>query len=512
MQTKPASLSATPGVSAYVRACVRRAGSLCTFPLAPPSRKLRRARVPCARARRGLNQALLLCLADTVIRRGSVRMRSSFAMLLAMVLGLIDSCAASHSAILCSNTCTATQGRCDDGDVGAWYSLCPLGTDCDDCGPRGDHPPPPRPRTPPSQASPPRPPLAPNSVLLCSNTCTSSDPYSNPQQNVDDGYCDDSGLGAFSASCVFGTDCIDCGPRVALPPAPSPRPMAPAPPASFYRCTDSCGESADFKCSDGGPGSEFSQCDLGSDCTDCGIRLIARAPFAVSAAGWPDIVVRPFFGNDPDPEYTWTMICTNSFSIPDGVVPQTIPNPSFEPGSTCTLTLFSEFGMGWEGGASWRLGSDSNPLLFFTFDDPYGFETTYSFTVPLLSPSPPPPSPPNLPPVAPITNNTGFAMVVPQLIITYKFDGFSTACTSSNYQLTWCFPGTALVPEPSVYGTRPWDPRNTAKLVAETITQMGCSGTPRCKVAIELNGGTTNTSTNRGITPGGRRLAPLTLL
>ena len=47
LQTKPASLSATPGR-------VRRGGSLCTF----PSRKLRRARAPCARAQRGLTIAV----------------------------------------------------------------------------------------------------------------------------------------------------------------------------------------------------------------------------------------------------------------------------------------------------------------------------------------------------------------------------------------------------------------------------------------------------------------------
>lgn len=37
----------------------------------------------------------------------------------------------------CSNTCsTANDGECDDGGPNSLYSVCPLGTDCNDCGPR----------------------------------------------------------------------------------------------------------------------------------------------------------------------------------------------------------------------------------------------------------------------------------------------------------------------------------------------------------------------------------------
>ena len=37
----------------------------------------------------------------------------------------------------CSNECTfAGDGACDDGGPGAEFDLCPLGTDCDDCGQR----------------------------------------------------------------------------------------------------------------------------------------------------------------------------------------------------------------------------------------------------------------------------------------------------------------------------------------------------------------------------------------
>lgn len=37
-------------------------------------------------------------------------------------------------------------------------------------------------------------------------------------------------------------------------------------------CTDTCTYAGDGACDDGGPGSEFSICELGTDCTDCGPR------------------------------------------------------------------------------------------------------------------------------------------------------------------------------------------------------------------------------------------------
>jgi hypothetical protein len=194
-----------------------------------------------------------------------------------------------------------------------------------------------------------------------------------------DGNCDDGGPGAETSDCSLGTDCSDCGPRIAPP----------APPDSFgYRCTESCGWSWDNYCDDGGPGSAYSKCDRGTDCTDCGTRLMTRAPFAASAAGWPNIVVSGSNGNHPEPSMSWTLICTNNFSIPNGAVPQTVQNPSFQPGSTCTLTLRSQYNIL---GASWIFGTASNPILYYTFDGA-GFQTTYSFTVP-GPPQEPSPSP-----------------------------------------------------------------------------------------------------------------------
>ena len=119
---------------------------------------------------------------------------------------------------ICSNACqnsyyslpgafgtTARYGDCDDGGPGAEFSLCALGTDCDDCGPRTTPPPPP---SPPLQP-PPSPP-----ATLCDNSCVqfvggAAQGYGEP------GRCEDGGTGSLSPQlCALGTDCADCGTRV----------------------------------------------------------------------------------------------------------------------------------------------------------------------------------------------------------------------------------------------------------------------------------------------------------
>jgi hypothetical protein len=66
-------------------------------------------------------------------------------------------------AHVCSNTCSgyAFDTWCDDGGPGAEYALCAHGTDCSDCGPRANLPPPsspPTPSPPPPSPPPPSPP------------------------------------------------------------------------------------------------------------------------------------------------------------------------------------------------------------------------------------------------------------------------------------------------------------------------------------------------------------------
>ena len=76
--------------------------------------------------------------------------------------------------------------------------------------------------------------------------------------STSDGHCDDGGPGSEYTACNLGTDCIDCGPRMII-------------------CTNTCVASSDGACDDGGSGTEFTACSFGTDCTDCGGRT-ARPP------------------------------------------------------------------------------------------------------------------------------------------------------------------------------------------------------------------------------------------
>jgi hypothetical protein len=66
-----------------------------------------------------------------------------------------------------------------------------------------------------------------------------------------DDECDDGGPGSEFAVCDIGSDCADCGPRL---------------------CANTCRFADDDDCDDGGPDSDFNLCELGSDCGDCGAR------------------------------------------------------------------------------------------------------------------------------------------------------------------------------------------------------------------------------------------------
>jgi len=151
---------------------------------------------------------------------------------------------------------------CDDGGPSAEFSSCDYGTDCRDCGPRRELPPPPyigEPQPPPLPPLPPPPPPSPHppppitsGEVLCWDSCEASR----------DGRCDDGGPDADTSLCAIGTDCGDCGDRDAYPP-----PMPPAPP--HPDCANTCNFASDGDCDDGSPGSEFDVCPLGTDCADC---------------------------------------------------------------------------------------------------------------------------------------------------------------------------------------------------------------------------------------------------
>ena len=74
----------------------------------------------------------------------------------------------------------------------------------------------------------PLPPPSPPPPMLCKNTCSS--PFGNGgPQHVGNGLCQDGHTGAIGAQCDLGTDCDDCGPREYMPPPQSP-PSPPSPP------------------------------------------------------------------------------------------------------------------------------------------------------------------------------------------------------------------------------------------------------------------------------------------
>ena len=74
---------------------------------------------------------------------------------------------------------------------------------------------------------------------------------SNTCSHAFDGDCDDGGSGSFFSLCKVGTDAHDCG-------------------------DDSCSHSRDGDCDDGGMDSQYSLCSLGTDTTDCHDRLSPR--------------------------------------------------------------------------------------------------------------------------------------------------------------------------------------------------------------------------------------------
>ena len=150
-------------------------------------------------------------------------------------------------AAACDDSCIySSNGNCNDGGSGSEYSHCTPGSDCTDCGPRIMTPSPP-------------PPFPPGSAV-CSDTCTFAS----------NNNCNDGGSGAEFSHCTYGTDCSDCGPRLMSPSPPS------LPPGGA--CDDTCVFASNGNCNDGGPGAEFTHCAYGTDCTDCGARYTAPPP------------------------------------------------------------------------------------------------------------------------------------------------------------------------------------------------------------------------------------------
>ncbi len=225
---------------------------------------------------------------------------------------------------LCQNDCPfAFDGECDDGGVGAVFDVCAFGSDCSDCGPRGEL-----------------------QVISCQESadcaqgefcaastllCTPFISCSNNCMYAFDGECDDGGVGSLSGVCTFGEDCSDCGQRDVddIPFACESNDdcddgdactvdfcdattlgcvneplncddgdlctndicdlgscanipllcdvgevcdFATGLCVSANICFDTCMSAFDGECDDGGVGALFDVCEFGTDCFDCGVR------------------------------------------------------------------------------------------------------------------------------------------------------------------------------------------------------------------------------------------------
>ena len=254
--------------------------------------------------------------------------------------GIDQDCSGDDEMGLCSDNCSNASwngdGICDDGGPNAEYGVCSFGADCSDCGPRYDND---------NDGFYDDEGVGPTSPTL-ELDCDDNDPLINPEgtdydndgidQDCDgsdfvdgkcedactsssgidwsnDGWCDDGGNDADFSDCSIGSDCSDCGPRMDLDgdsyyednggtiPSDSTAELdcddldSDSYPGATevsndgidqdcdgsdlidasLLCDDSCQYANDGACDDGGTDSDYSVCDLGTDCTDCGNRYDA---------------------------------------------------------------------------------------------------------------------------------------------------------------------------------------------------------------------------------------------
>ena len=157
-------------------------------------------------------------------------------------------CAQYAPCFVCQNSCDFKEDRdCDDGGFNSEYSSCPRGSDCADCGPRV------------LQIQAPPPPPNDSCVFMPSRCIDQCAQHVECLQYLSCALTDEgcASIEDFAGSCdLVPRMCIlQCG--------------------AFARCmlcTNTCDFDMDDDCDDGGIGSEYSSCPLGSDCADCGPR------------------------------------------------------------------------------------------------------------------------------------------------------------------------------------------------------------------------------------------------
>ena len=101
-------------------------------------------------------------------------------------------------------------------------------------------------------------------------TCDNSCPSAN------DGRCDDGRAGAFSGTCLTGTDCNDCGVSSSYPLSLNDAVERDLNSHFGTLCSEECFSANDGVCDDGGRGGT-GVCATGTDCADCGTRVIGGA-------------------------------------------------------------------------------------------------------------------------------------------------------------------------------------------------------------------------------------------
>ena len=98
------------------------------------------------------------------------------------------------------------------------------------------------------------------------------------------------------------------------------------------KCDDDCLSSSNGICSNGGPGAEYSSCDFGTDCTDCGARNYTAPTLTIDFVGRHVVHTYELTTADDEPDRdptSWTLACVepdgshSEVSVVDGVVPPT---------------------------------------------------------------------------------------------------------------------------------------------------------------------------------------------